>query len=47
MPVELSIKEELEKVAAEISRLELCKKVLEDTLASESPKRKVSSELKV
>jgi len=44
MPIELSIKEELEKITAEISRLELCKKVLEETLASESPKRKVSSE---
>ena len=35
MKSEVSIREELEKVKAEISRLEHCKKVLEDTLAFE------------
>jgi hypothetical protein len=35
MKFEVSVKEELEKITAEISRLERCKKVLENTLASE------------
>ena len=35
MKFEVSAKEELEKVKAEISKLEHCKKVLEDTLAFE------------
>jgi len=39
MPIALSIKEELEKVTAEIARLERCKKVLEDTLFSKFLKR--------
>ena len=39
MNVEVSAKEELEKINAEIYRLERCKKVLEDTLAFELPKR--------
>ena len=34
MKFEVSVKEELEKVNAEISKLLRCKKVLEDTLAS-------------
>jgi len=39
MKAEVSAMEELAKVTAEISRLERCKKVLEDTLASEFRKR--------
>jgi hypothetical protein len=40
MKNEVSVKEELEKVTAEIARLERCKKVLEDTLAFEFLRRK-------
>jgi hypothetical protein len=39
MKIEMSLKEELEKINAEISRLERCKKVLEDNLATEFLKR--------
>jgi hypothetical protein len=39
MKFEVSASEELEKVKAEISRLERYKKVLEDALISESLKR--------
>jgi len=39
MKTEISAKDELEKINLEISRLERCKKVLEDTLASKMPKR--------
>jgi hypothetical protein len=35
MKVEVSAKEELDKINAEISKLEHCKKVLEDRLAFE------------
>jgi len=39
MNIEVSAKEELEKINAEIYRLERCKKVLEDTLTSKLLKR--------
>ena len=39
MTFEVSIQEELERVNKEISALERCKRVLEDTLASEMLKR--------
>ena len=39
MPIEVNIREELEKVTAEISRLERVKKVMEDTLAFQLLKR--------
>jgi len=39
MKNEVSVKEELEKVTAEIARLERCKKVLENTLTSNLLKR--------
>jgi hypothetical protein len=35
MKIEVSAKEELEKINAEISKLERCKKVLEDILSFE------------
>jgi hypothetical protein len=39
MPIELSVREELEKVTSEIARLERCKKVLEDTITLKLVKR--------
>ncbi len=40
MKVEVSAREELEKINAEISKLERCKKVLEDRLAFEMHKHR-------
>ncbi len=39
MPIEVNIREELEKVTVEISRLERVKKVMEDALAFQLLKR--------